>query len=69
MSTQSDTKNSGQLRKAGGGTGDPPQERVQQLVVQCQMSNSGSIGMSNIIWSQQILFMNIYVYTSTCYMQ
>lgn len=47
-SLRSDTKNSRQLRKAGGETGGLPQERAQPLVVQCQMINPGSIRISNI---------------------
>lgn len=49
MRPQSYTKKYRQLSNAGGGRGDPSQERAHQMVVQCQTVIPENIHTSNVI--------------------
>jgi hypothetical protein len=64
MIAQSYTKNCRQLSKARRERGGLPQGTVCQLVVKLQIVNPENIHTSNIIWTQQVIFRKIKVYTS-----
>lgn len=52
-------------KKSRCGRGGQTQGRTYQLVFQCQRFSAGNIHTSNIIWTQEVIFMHIYLYKNT----
>lgn len=53
-------------KKTECGRGGPPQGRTIQLVLQFQKVHNENIHISNIICTQKVMFMNMYLYRNTC---